>query len=127
MQRVMSATVCRPLVDVIHSGDGVLCLCRLQVSNSSLSAMFITCPPLGINLSRGVVFLSVARGAPNTFSRKKDGLHAKITTSTHTCNVWLQREAWIPGAKPLSNELLIDSAEMSSVALISLFYSTVPN
>jgi len=32
--------VCSPLADVMHSGDGVLCLCHLEVSNSSLSEMF---------------------------------------------------------------------------------------
>ena len=32
--------MCSPLADVIHSGDGVLCLCHLEGSRSSLSGMF---------------------------------------------------------------------------------------
>lgn len=33
--------MCSPLADVIHSGDGMLCLCRLKESNSSLSGVFV--------------------------------------------------------------------------------------
>lgn len=34
--------VCSPRADVIHSGDGVLCLCHLDVSNSGSSGICIT-------------------------------------------------------------------------------------
>lgn len=33
--------MCGPRSDVIHSGDGVLCLCHLEVSNSSSSGMAV--------------------------------------------------------------------------------------
>lgn len=33
--------MCKPGADVIHSGDGMLCLCHLEVSNSNLSGILV--------------------------------------------------------------------------------------
>lgn len=129
MHCVMSTTVCvcSPRADVIHSRDGMLCLCHLEVSNSSLSAMFVIYHRV-VNMFNSSELISIscdlhaATDAPSRcqHEKKKYYRNGHNGTATHTGEVQclvterIARSLW---AKPLLNELLIDSTEMSSPAL----------
>lgn len=68
--------VCSPLADVIHSGDGVLCLCHVEVSNSSLSGMFVIYHCVVNTFHRYILIsmtydLYAVNGAPNMCQDKK--------------------------------------------------------
>lgn len=68
--------MCSPLADVMHSGDGVLCLCHVEVSNSSLSGTFVIYHCI-VNTFNSNILISMTcdlyavNGAPNMCQDKK--------------------------------------------------------
>lgn len=97
----MCVCVCSPRADVIHSRDGMLCLCHLEVSNSSLSAMFVIYHRV-VNMFNSSELISIscdlhaATDAPSRCQHeKKNTTGMDIMEQPHILgkySVWLQRE-----------------------------------
>lgn len=104
--------VCSPLADVMHSGDGVLCLCHLEVSRSSMSGMSEIHHCIVYTFNRNVLISTTcdafAVKAPNLCEHKEDK-HAQYTTKSQTCRTLFGYKwtGWIPLGKNIV-EWLID-------------------
>lgn len=129
--------VCSPQAGVVDARGDLLCLCHLEVSPSSLSGIFVIYHHI-VNMFNSNLFLlyvisvlwiehSKCSSMEEGKKRKAEEIHTLQQHTLETCSVQLRREYLDPlgegrRKKTLLNELLIDSAEMSSLPLIIIHF-----
>lgn len=128
-----------PQAGVVDAKDNMLCLCHFKVSHSSLSGKCVIYHRI-INMFNSNIFIfgviytlwMVHQICINTREKKMQITKPLVLLLGEFSYKWNRGgELWarVCVGWTLLNELLIDSAEMSSVSLIIIhfFYSTLPN